>query len=83
MRTTLTIDDELLSRAKRAARERRVTLGRLVEDALRASLTVRRGSEVPPFEPVTFGGDGARPGIDLDKTSQLLAAEDEARYGRE
>lgn len=35
MRTTLGIDDELLSRAKKRANERGVTLGSVVDDALR------------------------------------------------
>ena len=38
MRTTLSIDDALLSRAKKRAADRGVTLGAFLDDALRAYL---------------------------------------------
>ncbi|MGC4117480.1 MAG: hypothetical protein QM765_23560 [Myxococcales bacterium] len=80
MRTTINIDEALLELAKQQARARRVSLGQVVEDALRAALVARKAETVPPFELVTFRGDGPREGIDLDRTSELLAAEDEQRY---
>jgi len=83
MRTTITIPDDLLELAKRRARARRTTLGKVVEDALRAALFEQRDQPAPPFELVTFRGDGLHDGIDLDRASALLAAEDVARYGRE
>ncbi len=82
MRTTIAIDEGLLELAKRRARERRTTVGRVVEDALRAALVEKPEEPAPPFELVTFHGDGPHEGIDLDRTSALLAAEDAARYGR-
>jgi hypothetical protein len=82
MRTTLTIDDDLLEMAKRLARQRGTTLGRVVEDALRAALFEQHAEPAPPFKLVTFQGDGPREGIDLDRTSALLAAEDVERYGQ-
>jgi len=82
MRTTLTIDDELLHLAKRLAHERGTTLKKVVEDALRAALFERREESASPFRLVTFGGDGLLEGIDLDRTSELLAAEDRERYGQ-
>lgn len=84
MRTTISIDDHLLDLARRKARERRTTLGKVVEDALRAALSSARADPpAPPFELVTFHGDGPREGVDLDRTSALLIAEDVERYGRE
>lgn len=83
MRTTVTIDDDLLELAKRRARERKTTLGRLLEEALRAALF--REDESRPersFTLVTFEGDGVREGIDLDRPSALLAAEDVEQYRR-
>jgi hypothetical protein len=38
--------------------------------------------DVPPFRLVVVAGTGPAPGIDLDRTSALLVAEDEAVYGR-
>jgi Arc/MetJ family transcription regulator len=81
MRTTLTIDDELLELAKQRARARRTTLGKVVEDALRAALFEAGERRDRPFRLVTFEGDGPHEGIDLDRTSTLLAAEDVERYG--
>jgi len=77
----MAIDDQLLELAKRRARERKTTLGRVVEDALRAALSKGAVAAAPAFELVTFRGDGVREGIDLDKTSALQAAEDVERYG--
>ncbi len=64
MRTTLAVDDNLLVAAKRRARDRGLTLGQVVEDALRRELA--EPSEVEPVEiPVFRGGGGPLPGIDL------------------
>jgi len=83
MRTTVTIDDDLLELAKRRARERKTTLGKLLEEALRAALFKEEGGRPERrFELVTFEGDGTREGIDLDRTSALLAAEDVEQYRR-
>jgi hypothetical protein len=65
VKTTLEIDDRLLERAKRAARERGVTLRAVVEDALSARLAagasrqpayrfdppIIRGAESPAVDP--------------------------------
>jgi hypothetical protein len=82
VRTTISIDDALLDEAKRLAAQRRTTLGKVIEDALRAALRDMPSAAAPPFELVTFMGDGTHPGIDLDRTSALQAAEDVERYGR-
>jgi hypothetical protein len=74
MRTTLTIQDELLRRAKEASVERNCTLGEVVEDALRASLAVRpksgRSGSARPL--ITFEGTGVQPGVDLTSSASLL-----------
>jgi carbamate kinase len=82
MRTTISLDGHLLDLAKQRARERRTTLGKVVEEALRAALTERAEEATQPFELVTFHGDGPQEGIDLDRTSALLAAEDVMQYAR-
>ena len=66
MRTTLTIDDDLLRRAKREAASTGRTLGELVEDALRDSLARRPASpERFRLRRATSGGSGLREWIDL------------------
>ena len=69
----MNIHDELLRRAKQVALERHSTLGSVIEDALRRSLS--QGVGVPRTEPTrlpTFKGKGLQPGVDLDSTSALL-----------
>jgi len=49
------------------------------------SLLTDRGAptDSQPFRLATVGGGGPRPGIDLDRTSGLIVAEDEASHGGE
>lgn len=70
MRTTVTLDDELLASAKTVARRRGYSLGQLLEDALRRELA-RTGVE-PPSVPVFWGGTGPRPGVNL-RSNRALA----------
>lgn len=76
MRTTITLDDHLLSEAKERARESRQTLGEYVEEALRQRLSdgprPRSGPDIPVFEQ----GTGLRPGIDASSNAALLDAAD-------
>ena len=71
MRTTLTIDDELLREAKeRAARSGRTTSD-VVADALRESFHRRATAERIPVRLPTSPGK-PRPGVDIDNTAALL-----------
>jgi hypothetical protein len=82
MRTTISLDDDLGRAARRRAQQEGLSLSALVARALRTLLTERgRRENAPPFRLVTVGGRGPRPGIDLDRTSALVIAEDEASYG--
>lgn len=71
MRTTLSIDDELLAAAKEAARGRGYTLGRLVEDALRRELVAPRATGSPAI-PVFHRGTGPQPGVPLRSNRALI-----------
>ncbi len=77
MRTTISIHDELLESAKLRARERGVTLGTLVEDALRRELSVEYDAVEPPPVPVFKGGNGLRPGVDITSNRALQEFLDE------
>ena len=71
MRTTISIHDELLKSAKLRARERGLTLGALVEDALRRELSVD-ADPVPRVPlPVFKGGNGLMPGVDITSNRSL------------
>ncbi len=82
MRTTIFLPDELGERARRRARREGLSLSALVARTLTRELTqtTSRG-QTPPFRLVTVGGRGPARGVDLDRTSALLVAEDELVYG--
>lgn len=72
MRTTLSIDDDLLAEAKALAARTRRPLGNVVDDALRVLL--HPTSESRPRSPVrlpTDGASGLQPGVDLEDREQL------------
>lgn len=78
MRTTISIDDQLLEAAKRKAKSRGVTLGEYVEDALRLVIAgPSRAARKPLKFPVFAGGSGLRPGIDPSSNTDLFDALDE------
>jgi hypothetical protein len=73
MRTTIRLDEQLLAAAKQTAVASGRTLTAVIEDALRETLA--RGAVRPPrrrLRLTTVGGNGPRPGVDLDDTASLL-----------
>ena len=83
MRTTITIDEELLDELKERAAKEGTTVSQLIEDSLR--LAVRPhvdGEPGQPFELVTFGKDGRFTSLDVDRGSLLIEQDDVARHGR-
>lgn len=75
MRTTVTIQDNLLARAKEEALKRQCSLGDIVNEALRYTLIERSNTdaakvEEPPLK--TYGRAGLRPGVDLSDNAALL-----------
>lgn len=83
MRTTITIDEELLDELKERAAREGTTVSRLIEDSVRLASSPRAvGDAVQPFELVTFGKGGLFTGLDVDRGSVLIEQDDVARYGR-
>ena len=73
MRTTVTIDDQLLMEAKKMAVSSDSTLSALVETALREMLTRRPpNSEKNKINLITYRGKGLKHGVDLDDSAALL-----------
>lgn len=75
MRTTVSIPDELLERAKERSASENRTLGDIMADGLRVVLYPSRsaakpGAKAPPLP--TFRGQGLHPGVDLDNNAALL-----------
>lgn len=82
MRTTISIPEALLESAKRRAAERGVTVNVVIEDALRGHLAVAKRSVASPFRLHTVRGKSVHPDLDVDRTTALIAADDEVAYGR-
>lgn len=70
MRTTLNLDDQLLISAKRRALEDRVSLTRMIENALRDTLAKPRARR-EIMRLITASGTGVKPGVDLDNGCSL------------
>lgn len=79
VRTTISLPDPLLENAKRRAAARGVTLSDVVEDALRSHL-MSTETAAPPFRLHTVRGRLVNPSLDLDRTSELVAMDDQAHY---
>jgi len=81
MRTTLTIDDHLLSEAKAVAARTHRTIGSVFEDALRLMLARAADprSTTGAVSLPTGGGSGLRPGVDLENKEQIAELLDDNR----
>lgn len=72
MRTTITIDDDLLDEVRRQAAERRQTVSEVIQESVRESFLRRREASRESFQLRTFNGGGYQPGVDLDDNAALL-----------
>jgi hypothetical protein len=76
MRTTLNLDDQLVSEAKAVAARSGRTLSQVIEDALRAALSRRAVKNRRQHELPTSPGT-PRPGVDLDDGAGLRSLMDQ------
>lgn len=74
MRTTIRLNDALLSDAKSYAAEIGVTLTALVEESLRQRLASTRPARRERVQLFTAGEGGLHPGIDMDDSASVLDA---------
>jgi len=73
MRTTLTIQDAILRKARQVSLERNLSVGEVVEEALRLTLGAQaKGRPAQRRKLKTFRGDGLQPGVDLTSSAALL-----------
>ena len=73
MRTTVRLDDQLLTEAKLLAAATGHSLTSVIEDALREMLARKRTlSRRDPIKLKTDSGNGLLPGINLDDSAALL-----------
>lgn len=73
----MTIDDQLLIRAKVHAAETGRTLGEVMEDGLRVALAGRPEQPGPLVPLPTHSGTGIQPGVDLASNAALRDRMDE------
>ena len=76
MRTTIRLNDGLLSQAKRYAARIGLTLTALIEESLRQRLEKGDCSRREPVRLLTAGEDGVHPGIDMDSSASVMDAMD-------
>ena len=80
MRTTITLPDPPFLNAKRAAEEHGTNLRGLVEEALLSFIAKKPARSARPFRLHTVRGVLVNPSVDLDRTSSLITADDEAEF---
>ena len=81
MRTTITIDQEILEQLKARAAKENTTVSRLIEHSVRlAARPLAEAGEA--FELVTFGKGGRFTSLDVNRVSSLIEQDDLARHGR-
>lgn len=74
MRTTIRLDKPLLERARQEAARRGVTLTALIEQGLELALRrpLKRSERTAIVLPVCRATGGTQPGVNLDRTAELL-----------
>lgn len=77
MRTTITIQDSLLERAKEEALRKKCKLSDVVNDALRYRLAESLEMVVEEAPLLTYGSGGVRSGVDLADSAALRQIMDE------
>ncbi|GMU44067.1 MAG: ribbon-helix-helix protein, CopG family [Xanthomonadales bacterium] len=82
MRTTLTLDDDVVALLDRAGRERGQSFKQLVNDAIRRGLAAAPQAQVA--QPLPVYSLRTQPGVDLTRALQLAAElEDEALLAKQ
>ena len=75
MRTTVTLDPDVLAALQRAARERGTSFKAVLNDAVRRGLSSDRAERVYQTPSRNMG---LRAGLDIDKALALVAADEDA-----
>ena len=81
-RTTITIDEQLLSELKRKAAATGSTVSRLIEESVRLAFQQRAPETQAPFRLVTYGQGGEFSEFNMDKAWKLLEKDDIREHGR-
>jgi hypothetical protein len=80
MQTMIQLDDALLAQAAKLAREKGYDLSHLIEETLREKIAPQASVAPQPFVRLTtVGGEGIRPGVDLNNSAALLAVMEQGK----
>ncbi len=71
IRTTVTLDDDVIQRVKRESRARGASFKETINDLLRAALLEKPKPRRKPFK-IRAMNLGYRPGLNYDKIEQLI-----------
>jgi hypothetical protein len=83
MRTTITIDEEILEQLKARAATEGTTVSRLIEDSVRLAAQSRsEDAAAQAFALVTFGKGGQFTSFDVGRVSALIERDDLACHER-
>ena len=77
MKTTLDLNDALLTQAKALAAQQHTSLTRLIEEGLQLRLRAQRTPTKPVRLPVYPGKGGLAPGLDATSNKAMLDAADQ------
>ena len=78
MQTTIQLDETLLDQATKLAQAKGCDLSRLIEETLRDKIAPKQpAARQSFFRLTTVGGQGIRPGVDLNNSTALLALMDQ------
>jgi len=81
MRTTISLEDRLAARVRSEAAATGLSVSAFIAATLDDAIKRRAPSAAArPFRLVTVGGDGPRPGIDLDRPRAIEMVDDEAGF---
>ena len=73
VQTTIQLDETLIEQATKLARDKGCDLSQFIEETLRDRIAPKPAPLRPPFfRLTTVGGQGLRPGVDLDNSAALL-----------
>ncbi|HEY7211286.1 MAG TPA: CopG family transcriptional regulator [Bryobacteraceae bacterium] len=73
IRTTVTLDEDVLERVKQESRQRGEPFKKTLNDLLRLAVSLDKVSQPrKPFKIRPFENTGPAPGINFDKTNELL-----------
>ena len=81
MRLTISMEDRLAEDVRREATARGLSVSAFIARIVVGALKRPEPARVKPFRLITVGGEGPRPGVDLDCPRELDSRDEEARYG--